>query len=455
MKHKIEIWNPVTASCNAELFQLVKSELSFKAVMYRQGMYKKERTEYVKYLMKKGKNGHYFFWAGLVHVVQKYCDDKSIPYEIEDHSQEKFTMYEPMLPNVTFREDQMRLMDSFLDSPRGILVSFTGSGKTVLGFGIISAFENIRVLWLCHKKDLMHQAYDEAIKFGFKSVGRIGDGYAESNKLITIATRQSFIDLCEDMGCEYDMVVVDEAHHVGGNSIGEYTKILNSVMAPIRLGLTATLPREGEPYLTCVGLLGPIIGELTINEGNEAGTLAKPKIKILKTTKDYAIMEMKHYPQVYNAGIVNRIERNLLIAQTTKNHTDSGDTVLIMINHIEHGENILRQLTALGVAAEFVKGSTDGDDRTKIKHAFNDGTIKCVICSSVWTEGVNIPNLNVVICAAGGKSEIRTLQSVGRGLRKTKDKDEVYIYDIFDNSHRYLIEHFAERLMVYIDNGWL
>lgn len=452
--HTIVIHNPVEASCGAVLAGLIKPCLSFPAFFYKQGMYKKERKEYDKSMLTKGKGGTYWFWAGLLSRIQDYCYDHDIPIEVVDKSQEEMIIYEPELPGITFREDQMRLINSFLDNPRGILVSFTGSGKTVLGFGCLSAFDGIKTLWLCHKKDLMQQAYDEAKQFGFKSVGRVGDGFNESKADLIIATRQSFKRIADEMGHEFDAVVVDEVHHVAEMK-SEYAYVLARVLAPIRLGLSATLPREGESFMTATGLIGPVLEELTINEGAELGILAKPTIRILKLSKRHDISAIRQYSEVYSAAVVNRLDRNVLIATTAKRHADASETVLIMINQIEHGENILTQLDALGVKAYFVRGSTESKVRLEVKNALQNKEIHVVICSSVWTEGVNIPSLQVVINAAGGKAEIGVLQSIGRGLRKTKEKDTVWIYDIFDESHRFLVEHFGHRISIYCDNNWI
>lgn len=840
--HEIIIKNPIWAECGPVLAAIIKPCLSFKAAYWRQGPFKKERKEYEKTFLNKGKGGVHYFWAGLAAHVLDYCTSIDVDINLKDQSQEEIMLYEPELPGITFRPDQLHLINSFLDQPRGILVSFTGSGKTVLGFGILSSFENVKILWLCHKKDLMMQAYDEAIRFGFKSVGRYGDGFKEINKDIVIATRQSFKTIADTYGHEFDVIVVDECFakgtmvntyygnvpiesitigdvvwsdsgpnkvvntfhnrvslgrivkitlsngvilycsedhklkieeswvaakeslgkcltrlnrggimhdiispkgaknvpkletqtmpkmqtiistnrkhksllpqmhglglcnlwcsfyrqrdnqkvvlqrmfskakehstnptrkienlscvrkiihlqrfnqvllqgvHVsrsrekedlfrdknehkqqgqrynilknetkqpkqkpdnsckadcyqaiewyniyseegwkwsradstavitcngvglgygsdciwvgkdsklsnmlqtrcrksniknryrservesfnqrknnsgpkeknetgiirvesvefyqrGGNDesfqsiIGdternqgyctfydleveaahtyyveeilvhnchhvadiksEYAYVLSKTPAPIRLGLTATIPREGEAYLTAVGLIGPILEEMTINKGAELGILAKPTIKILRVPKNYDMAQMRVYHEVYDMGVVRNLARNILIAKTAKKHVDADETVLIMINILDHGYLILEQLKAMGVDAEFVHGATDGESRNKLKHALNEGHIKCVICSSVWTEGVNIPNLNAVICASGGKSEIKTLQSIGRGLRKTKDKDAVYIYDFLDTSHKFLIEHFGERMICYSENDWI
>lgn len=78
----------------------------------------------------------------------------------------------------------------------------------------------------------------------------------------------------------------------------------------------------------------------------------------------------------------------------------------------------------------------------------------CVATTS-WREGVDIPQLNAVVNSGGGKSEIQTLQGVGRGLRKTDDKNEVVIIDFLDLKHFHLIRQLGERLSTYSDMRWL
>lgn len=455
MKHLIKILNPVEAVIDAALEALIRPTLSYKSAIYVPGPHHKRRIETDKSVLKKIKGG-FLFYAGLVDHVVAYCREKNIEVIVDDQSIEDTEMFEPLLPGITFREDQTKLLNSWLDKPRGIIVSPTGSGKTVLGFGCLSAFEKgTKILWLCHKKDLMNQACEEAIKFGFTSVGKVGDGFSELNKDLTIATRQSFKKLADEYGHIYDVVVVDEVHHISKSSSAEYQYALSKILAPFRLGLTATPIREGEAFLSVTGLIGPIVGELTINEGNDLGILAKPIIKLLRVPINHDVKNLRKYAEVYSAGIVCNQVRNQIIATTTKKHIDIGESVLIMINHLDHGNNILIELEKLGIWALFVRGETKSDARNDAKNDLDSKDIHCVICSGIWSEGVNIKSLNVVITAGGGKSEINVMQNIGRGLRKTTTKDTVYIYDFVDLSHHYLTSHFAERLLTYMDAGWL
>lgn len=453
--HKITIINPIEAECSATFAALVKETVSFPAVYYRQGIYRKERNEYTKSMMTKGKGGVYYFWAGLVDRIAYFCEENGIDYTIIDNSQENIVTYEPELPDITFRDDQIVLINTFLDKPRGTIVSFTGSGKTILGFGILSAYPGLKTLWLCHKIDLVEQTYKSAIELGFTSVGRYGGGRAEGGKDLTISTRQSFKKLTDEQGHEFDIVVVDEVHHVAKKN-SQYQYVLSRIPAPIRLGLTATLmDDDSEEVLVCEGLIGPVLGELTINEGSELGILAEPRIKCHRLQKDFDVADLRKYADVYAAGVTHNLALNLMVAQIAKTHSDKNETVLIIVDKIAHGHNIVEQLYALDVECKFVWGATKTQERVNIKEALNLGFLKVVVASIIWVEGVDIPNLNAVINAAGGKSEKNLLQKVGRGLRKTSEKDEVFIHDFFNPSHRFLIEHFGERFCIYCDNGWM
>ena len=450
MSHNIIILSPVEGFIRPELASLISPCVSYPTVCYVPGIHHKRRIDSTKTTLLKIKNG-YIFYAGLLDKILDYCQTNDIEVKVEDRSKEETPMYEPQLPSISFRKDQMNLINSWLDKPRGIIVSPTGSGKTVIGFGCLSAFDNLKIIWLCHTKDLQKQAYDEAIKFGFKSVGRIGDGYHEMDKTLTVAIRQSFKNIADMYSHLYDIVVVDEVHHVSTLN-NEYSYILSRLLSPFRLGLTASEIKPGLHTLAATGLIGPIVGELTLNEGIDLGILAKPIMKMLKTSVNQQVKNLRKYPEVYEQGIVHNLERNQLIAKTAKIHTDKKETVLIMVTQLIHGDLILAELTKISVSAILVEGLTKSENREKVKNALQNKGIHCVICSTIWKEGINIPSLNCIILACGGKD---ALQALGRGLRKTSEKDVLYYYDIFDPSHRYLVEHFGIRLCWYMEHSWI
>jgi len=252
----------------------------------------------------------------------------------------------------------------------------------------------------------------------------------------------------------FDVVIIDECHHLS-DFRGEYHAILRQTFAPIRIGLTATRADGKGAQLAMESLLGPVIGEFTINEAREAGFMAAPIIKLTKLSKNMVTHDMRNYADVYESGVVRNLEMNRIISELVKKYSDEGLTSLVIVTQIVHGELILGMVKRLGVGAVFVNGSTETESRELTKHALNGKILKCVICTAVWKEGVNIPELNVLINAAGGKSELATIQAIGRGMRKTETKSHLVIHDFFNPSHRFLIDHFGTRLCLYFDLGWM
>lgn len=439
-------------SCSPKLGKIIEPHLSYTAVYYRETQYKKIRQEYKKSTLLKSK-GKWFFYAGFLDRIRDILNKEKIEYKITGSLGAIKIKSVPYLEGIEFREDQYDLMGNFFDHPQGVIQAVTGMGKTIIGMGIVSAYKKASVLWLCHTKDLMNQTYKEFLEKGFKSVGRIGDGKEETKYAITIATRQSFSKLAPKIGHFYDILIVDEVHHVSSFD-GQYGKILTNVMAPIRLGLTATMPDNEEAKLAVEGLIGPIVGSLSVKKGNELGIVAKPIIKIVKIPLNHFIKDIKTYQKAYEEGIVNRAERNRIIGDIVYDQVKLGNSVLVIVNRIEHGYNILDEIPE-EINADFIHGKTDSETRNEVKELLEKKTLDCAICTTIWKEGISINSLNCIINAAGGKSEIATLQAIGRGLRTTKDKKEVTIIDLFDPSNRYFISHFGERISLYCDMGWL
>jgi superfamily II DNA or RNA helicase len=227
------------------------------------------------------------------------------------------------------------------------------------------------------------------------------------------------------------------------------------MIAPARFGLTATLPQGLDYKLSLEGLIGPVIGQLSLSDGVSLGILAKPRIKVLKIPYSHKIRELRTYQDVYEQGIVQNKERNEIIVSTTLNFIKEKNTVLIFVSKIEHGKIISTLLKNKQIDAPFVYGNTEEEERKALKNALQRKERPCIIASTVWQTGINIPSLNVLINASGGKSDVTTLQKIGRALRTTDEKKTVWIVDCFDQSHPHLISHFAHRFCLYCDEGWV
>ena len=128
-------------------------------------------------------------------------------------------------------------------------------------------------------------------------------------------------------------------------------------------------------------------------------------------------------------------------------------TKLILIEKIEHGEILLKTFNKIKHDKKviFVNGSSK--NRKEIFENINNGKYDIIIASKIYGEGVDIPRLNTLILAGGGKSSIATIQKIGRLLRLFPGKDKATIYD-FNDDIKYLKKHFEARYEIYKDKDY-
>ena len=157
------------------------------------------------------------------------------------------------------------------------------------------------------------------------------------------------------------------------------------------------------------------------------------------------------FRQVYSEAIVNNQERNRMIAEEALAFAAAGKTVLVQVKEIAHGEILAGQIGS----AAWIHGKTHKDDRSAVKAALKDKSLSIAICSPIWDEGVDIPNLDAIVVATGGMSEIKSVQKVGRGLRIAEDKDYVEVIDFNDWGHTWLRKHSRIRGETYKERGWI
>jgi superfamily II DNA or RNA helicase len=406
---------------------------------------------YPKYLI----DSEGFFLHGFLPRVEDYLGEvgESLTLIREwDSPHQNIPMIEPM--GISLREDQKRIVSQALSGRSGLIKSPTGSGKTVMAASLIHSIQR-KTVFLCHTLTLAKQAQTEFKKMGLNSTLYIGTEKTLSD--LTIATIQSFSKLDEkELMADWDLIIVDEAHHCSSFET-LYGKTLRLIPSIWRYGFTATIPGDAtkEHFMTMEGLFGRVLGELSLMEGIEKGILAKPKVKILKAPINSEVKELRKYQEVYEAGVVRNFGRNNMIMKFVREQADQGKTSLILVNKVNHGEILERIGNRVGLRVQFIYGADDITTRENLRDELSKKNIDCVIATTIWKEGVNIPSLDCIINAAGGKSEIAILQTIGRGLRTTEDKTEVLLVDIFDPNHHYLINHFGERFCLYIDNGWI
>ena len=453
---KIKVINPILSTISKYDYNVIKPAITFETSYWKPGRFKKDQIFYNKecYIHKKG--ALVSIYTGHIDRIQDWCDEYGIECEIEG----KYKLYkygEPKLPGITFYPEQKELIENALPAYQGVIQAPTGIGKTIIMMGMLSACPTQRILILTHTIDLINQLIENLEKFGFDKPTKIGGGnkYPGLFNRITVSTIQSFAKIDpEEYRNKFDIVVVDEVHHISKFK-GNYAKVLGQIYSPGRFGFSATIPERWETILAIEAFIGGMIGELTMKKAIEGNLIVKPKVKILKSEGFARIKTLRNYQEVYQRGIVENVPRNNQIMKEAKKYIDRGMSVLILITRIEHGENLIIAALKNYLDPFFVRGATDSKTREAIKKSLIEKKTKCVISTAVWKEGVDIPSLDVVINAGGGRSEIMTLQNIGRGLRKFEGKERALVIDFFDNSHRFLVEHFGERISIYMENDWL
>ncbi len=434
----------------------LKQLVSYKDTYFKPGRFGGgKQTEYNKTLLvdvrptKAEPQRRIYMATGFLPRVAHAAARDGVKLRVEGTPERLIPDRDPHVPGKELREDQLRLIASATAAHRGLIVAPTGSGKTVVIMGLISQFSAAKMLIVCHSIDLVKQTATELAEHGFSNV--------------EVTTRQSlvgkhkngkpYIKRPEYLG-EVDIVIIDEVHLFSDMS-GQYATILRHTTAPMRFGFTATAPPgEGKIAMALEGLVGPLIDEVTVSEGQELDIIADVQLQLIPVRMNKTIAQAKTYREIYKRAIVENRSRNYAVIRKAIELVDDGRTVLIFVTELIHGDTLMKVCALLGQDALFVQGNSENDARALTKMGLQDGSVPLAICTKVWREGINIPNLGAVIFAGGGKAQLSTLQSMGRALRKVKGKDKAVLVDFLDG-YPWLAVHTVHRLALYSTQGWL
>lgn len=454
--------NPVFCEVSKEDHEIIKPAISYLYVWYRKpnkakGEYNRIRMQTNKATSKYLKSREvYHFHTGLLQRVRNFCVEKSVGIKLEGPPVRRIPpIREIEVPGYNLRPDQTDLVNLACRRQRGYIIAPTRTGKTVVMMGIISKFPDESIIVLCHSKSIVSQTRKRFKEAFSEKIGFIGQQRFEQER-ITVGTIQSAIKHLPPnmMDKHYDIVIVDEAHHVSSFD-GQYAQFFEGVLAPVRLGFTATEPTRPVAKLALQALIGPKMGEVTMDEAIELGLIVKPKIRVLGIPRNQRIFDIRSWKRAYEEGVVKNTTRHRMIWEEVRKYLDDEKTVLILVRLLEHGRLMLEIGQSMGIETEYIHGSVEGDVRDAVQEAFNVKHVKCVIATAAWKEGIDIPTLDVVFNAAGGKDELPTIQSTARCLTKTDEKYQAIIHEVVDFSNRYLTDHFAHRMYTYAKKGWL
>ena len=351
------------------------------------------------------------------------------------------------------RDYQVDIINNFLANPQCLQEVATGAGKTVMTAALSDAVTAYgRSIVIVPNKSLVTQTEKDYINMGLDVGVYFGDR-KEWGRQHTICTWQSLNVLLKNTknGTAEDdctigefiegvvCVIVDEVHMAKADAL---KTLLTGIMAriPIRWGLTGTIPKEKFESVALLVSLGPVISKLSASELQSQGVLAQCHVNIVQL-EDHA--EFSNY-QSELKYLLEEPDRIKTIADLVRQVNLTGNT-LVLVDRIAAGQALVDQLKD----AVFVSGATKAKDRQDEydEVAVADGKI-IVATYGVAAVGINIPRIFNLVLIEPGKSFVRVIQSIGRGIRKAEDKDHVQIWDV-TSTCRFAKRHLTKRKAYY------
>ena len=356
---------------------------------------------------------------------------------------------------IMLRDDQVEVVNRFFTNTQALQEVATGAGKTIMTATLAHCAEKYgRTIVIVPNKDLVTQTEEDFVNVNL-DVGVYYGDRKDLNKTHTICTWQSLNVLDKksknwDAELAYTLaeflegvetVIVDEVHMAKANVL-QALLTQNLRNAPIRWGLTGTVPKDDFESAPIFASIGPVVGGIKAHELQDLGVLSNLQIQILQLID---LAEFKSYAEELKYLVTNK-ERVTYLANLIKGIAESGNT-LILVNRIDTG----KFLTELLPEAAFISGEVKGTKRKEEykEHATSDKKIT-VATFGVAAVGINIPRIFNLVLLEPGKSFVRVIQSIGRGIRKAEDKDFVQIWDV-TSSCKYAKRHLTQRKKFYKD----
>ena len=334
---------------------------------------------------------------------------------------------------IKFRDYQVEIINNFLQNPQSIQEIATGAGKTIITAALSKSVESYgRSIIIVPNKSLVTQTEADYINMGLDVGVYFGDR-KEYGHQHTICTWQSLNIMLKNTRNDEAavpihefiedvvLVMVDEVHMAKADAL---KTLLAGVFAhvPIRWGLTGTVPKEKYEQLSIFCSLGNVVGKLSASDLQESGHLANCHVNIVQLVDH---VEYKEY-QSELKYLTENPARIDYIAQLVDRIKDSGNT-LVLIDRIATGQLLLERLPN----AVFVSGATKAQDRKDEYDDIATGDNKITLATyGVAAVGINVPRIFNVVLFEPGKSFVRVIQSIGRGIRRAEDKDFVQIWDL-------------------------
>lgn len=420
------------------------------------------------------------FRKGLLSQIIKFANENNINIDVPDILQTYLTPSEHInltcFENYNYYNFQYDCLQNLLSKQHGLCVVGTGGGKTLITAGLIESFyqnkyKNLKCLMIVDSISMVEQTINRFKQYGLsckfdkwdKNIAKLSNNCTIINtQLITkksknIDNAKILLKLFENC----DLLIFDEVHHVKrGNQIAKFVEKLK---CKHKFGFTGTLPPDLFDKWLIMGIFGDIVYEKSSFDLRDKNYLTKTDVKIFniqyqhppkfnftieeddqgnEILKDPTEAYDKEYEWLYNNEF-----RNIFIKRICKNFNNN---ILILVNSLKHQDILYEYLKNIDNKEVYIiRGEIESKDRQKVFEIMETkNNIICIAMSTIFSTGIDISNIHMVMFVMGGKSFIRVVQSIGRGIRTHKNKDRLLVVDIADNL-KYGIKHLEQRLQIY------
>ena len=410
-------------------------------------------------------------YVGLLDKIVAFCENHGYTYQFEDNkfyglpfeinqeiSREGVSEYIKSITKLKARDYQIDAVYDALRYNRKLLISPTASGKSLMIYALVRYFvaKHQKILLVVPTTSLVEQMYKDFEDYGWDPKNhchRIYQGRERTNvNEVTITTWQSVYNLERGFFEDYDVIIGDEAHLFKSKSLVNIMDKLHH--AKYRYGFTGTLDGTQTHKWVLEGLFGPSYKVTSSKTLIDQGHLSQLEIQCIV---------LKYKPQKFETY---EDEIQFLISSEKRNNfiknlaIDLKGNTLILYSRVESHGQVLYEMINNSVDINrkvfFVHGGVDAEERELVREITENEKNAIIVASyGTFSTGINIKRLHNVIFASPSKSRIRNLQSIGRVLRKGKDKVKAKLYDIADDLTKgsrknYTLNHFIERIKIYV-----
>ena len=406
-------------------------------------------------------------YVNLLEEIMPLLEEFNYTFDLDDHRESWELKFDPVTADtfshvtwpkghtmagqpIMLRDHQVDVINNFINNPQCLQEVATAAGKTIITAALSKLIEPYgRSIIIVPNKSLVTQTEEDYINMGLDVGVYFGDR-KEPGRTHTICTWQSLNilekkrqnaedDLIEEFKRDVVAVIVDEVHMAKADVL---RRLLTNVYGyvPIRWGLTGTIPKADYEFKSLHVSLGDVINRVSAAELQEKGLLANLQIEIMQLND---FVEYRNYreEQTYLVTAQPRID---YIGKLVQQMAKSGNT-LVLIDRIKSGELLQESIKD----SVFVRGATKANERKEHYDEVKTSDDKVIIATyGVAAVGINLPRIFNLVLIEPGKSFVRVIQSIGRGIRKAQDKDFVQVWDICSTA-KFSKRHLTERKKFY------